>query len=286
MALRQSAVLVGVVLAVALSAAANRSFATPQPAPEGGPIEAFRAHNENSAQRVDHRLWASILEAAINPNQPKHDMRIDYGKLGPGAHQALLSYLDTLQKVPVSALNRNEQLAYWLNFYNAAGLSFVTGEFARLIQKKRFQNRSTSAKGSTGKIRLRVKSFYLGDKNPWAEKRFTVDGERLSLNDIEHRILVPLWNDPTVTIGLSCPARGCPPLPDRPYTAETVAAQLAAKRHIPSPRRPRRAIRARHFQTDRSAVNKAGRLVLCGTDLGRRAVFDLKLGFLAAHPTI
>lgn len=225
--MRRSAVLFGIAIAVALMGPMNRSFGTPQPAPQGGPIQVFQAHDATSEQRIDHRLWASILQAAIDKNQPKHDMRIDYGKLGPGADQALLSYLGTLQKVPVSALNRNEQLAYWLNFYNAANLSFVTGEFARLIQKRRFQNRSTSAKGSTGTIRLRVKSFYLGDKSPWAEKRFTVEGERLSLNDIEHRILTPLWNDPLVTYGLSCPARGCPPMPDMPYTGETVAAQLA-----------------------------------------------------------
>lgn len=203
------------------------AFATPQPAPDGGPIEAFRAHDAANTQRIDHRLWESILAAAIDPDQPKRNMALDYGTLGPGAHEALLSYVNWLEDMPVSSLNRDEQLAYWLNFYNAASLSFVTGEFARLVRKRRFQSRSTSAKGSTGAIRLRVKSFYMGKKSPWAEKRFTVEGERLSLNDIEHRILYPLWDNPQVTYGLSCPARSCPPLPATAFTGEQVAAQLA-----------------------------------------------------------
>lgn len=217
----------GMAIAATLAVWVNSAAATPQPTPEGGPLEAFQAHDPTSAQRVDHRLWASILEAAIDPGQPKREIRLDYAKLGPGVQEALLAYLGRLQAVPVALLHRDEQLAYWLNFYNAASLSFVAAEFARLARKRRFQNRSTSAKGSTGAIRLRVKTFYLGDASPWTKKRFTIAGERLSLNDVEHRILGPIWTDVPVTYGLSCPARGCPPLSAVPYTGEQAAAQLA-----------------------------------------------------------
>ncbi len=223
----RSRALYGIAIAAALTICTNWAAATPQPAPEGGPLKAFQAYDATSETRIGDGLWASILAAAIDPDQPKRHIRLNYTKLGPGAHEALLSYLGTLQKLPVSSLNRDEQLAYWLNFYNAANLSFVTSEFARLIRKRRFQNRSTSAWSSTGTIRLRVKKFYLGDKSPWADRRFTVEGEHLSLNDIEHRILYPIWKDSLVTYGLNCPARGCPPLSDIPYTGERVRAQLA-----------------------------------------------------------
>ncbi|HHZ87246.1 MAG TPA: DUF547 domain-containing protein [Candidatus Lambdaproteobacteria bacterium] len=35
---------------------------------------------------------------------------------------------------------------------------------------------------------------------PLDKEFFTIEGEELSLNDIEHRILRPIWQDPKITM--------------------------------------------------------------------------------------
>ena len=44
---------------------------------------------------------------------------------------------------------------------------------------------------------------------PWDEKLVEVNGTPVSLNDIVHRILRPIWHDPRVHYALSCAALGC-----------------------------------------------------------------------------
>ena len=53
-----------------------------------------------------------------------------------------------------------------------------------------------------------------------------VEGAPVSLNDIEHRILRPIWQDPRVLYALSCAALGCPSLQPEPFRAERLEQQL------------------------------------------------------------
>jgi len=53
---------------------------------------------------------------------------------------------------------------------------------------------------------------------PWGAKLMTVDGEPISLGDIEHRILRPIWHDPCVHYALNRATIGCPNLQRLPFT--------------------------------------------------------------------
>ena len=58
----------------------------------------------------------------------------------------------------------------------------------------------------------------------------TVEGERLSLNDIEHRILRPIGKDPRIHYAVNCASLGCPNLSPVAFTArntETLLSQYA-----------------------------------------------------------
>lgn len=147
---------------------------------------------------------------------------IDYGRLNSTGSDLLDRYVRVLQKIRVTSLNDREQLAYWLNFYNAASLRFVFQEFRRMHA---VSGEYSSRNPWSGK-KLKVEPFFLGKSNPWKEKQFNVEGTDLSLNDIEHRILYALWDNSLVMYGLGCPARGCPTLANEPFTGEAVKAQL------------------------------------------------------------
>ncbi len=53
-----------------------------------------------------------------------------------------------------------------------------------------------------------------------------VEDSALSLDDIEHRILRPIWKDPRVHYVLNCAALGCPELLEQAFTAKNSAMLL------------------------------------------------------------
>jgi hypothetical protein len=147
----------------------------------------------------------------------------DYGNLTPEGQRVLNSYLNILQDTDPTALPAAEQRAYWMNLYNAASLAFVLDEFGRLMNA----NALRSGTNRFRRARLRVKDFMTDSDSPWRQRTLTVNGTRLSLDDIEHRILYAFWPEPLTLYGLYCPARGCPVLWPEPFEGHRVEDQLA-----------------------------------------------------------
>ncbi len=69
-----------------------------------------------------------------------------------------------------------------------------------------------------------------------------MEGEALTLNDIEHRILRPVWRDPRIHYAVNCASLGCPNLQPVPFAPDTLDAQLdaAARAYVNHPRGVRR----------------------------------------------
>lgn len=212
---------VGIVLGLGFLLSLPAS-ATPQPLALGNAITHFEAYSEAGGRRPDHARWAAILSAMFREDARSGRGEIEYERLGAKGRRLLAGYVRRMQKVEVSSLNRNEQLAYWLNLHNAASTKFLYDEFVRL----RTPARQSGAQNPWRGKRLSVKKFYLGKGNSWAQKTLSVEGVKLSLNDIEYRILYPIWKMPVVMYGLSCPARGCPALRGQPFIGDAVLGQL------------------------------------------------------------
>lgn len=217
-------------VAIFLFLAAPEALATPQPAPAGGPIAQFSAHDTNSSQALTYSLWARILDTVI-AKDGKERNQIDFAGLGPKGKEALDAFVADLTNVRVAQLNRNEQLAFWLNLYNAASLRAMLDQFASIGGGLELASRNPYASDTQ---RFNVKRVYTADDNPWTVRNLTVDAVTLSLNDIEHRILYAFWKPETVMYGLWCPMRGCPALNGAPFFGAQVEQQLgaAAQRYV------------------------------------------------------
>lgn len=101
------------------------------------------------------------------------------------------------------------QRAYWLNLYNALTVKLVLDHYpVRSIRE----------------ISISPGLLSVG---PWRRKLVRIEGEELSLDDIEHRVLRPTWGDPRVHYALNCAALGCPNLQRSAYTAANTEALLA-----------------------------------------------------------
>ena len=80
--------------------------------------------------------------------------------------------------------------------------------------------------------------FHFLKNRHWKKKLLTIEGEEVSLNDIEHRILRPIWRDPRIHYAVNCASIGCPNLVSTPFTAENTEALLdqGARNYINHPR--------------------------------------------------
>jgi hypothetical protein len=146
--------------------------------------------------------------------------RIDYAAFKAKDHAALRAYLESLQRIAVTKLNRAEQFAFFVNLYNAATIDVVLSHYPV---------------ASITKIAISPGLFAIG---PWGKKVVRIEGIDLSLDDIEHKILRPLWRDPRVHYAVNCSSVGCPDLARTPYTAAKLETMLdaAARGYVNHPR--------------------------------------------------
>jgi hypothetical protein len=152
-----------------------------------------------STAQIDHTAWSAFLQKYLVPGEVN---RVRYAKVTTADRRALETYIAGLALLPITKYNRAEQLAYWINLYNAMTVDLVLEYYP--IKSIR-------------DIDISPGWFAFG---PWDKDLLTIEGQRLSLNDIEHRILRPIWNDPRLHYALNCASLGCPNLAPVPFTAE------------------------------------------------------------------
>jgi hypothetical protein len=180
----------------------------------------WEKHDVASAQRIDHGAFNAFLKKYLIAPHPSGVNRVRYATVSPEDRKALRGYLDKLQSVSISSHNRAEQRAYWINLYNALTIDVVLSHYP------------------VESIRDIGISPGLFSRGPWDAKLLAIEGEKLSLNDIEHRILRPIWRDPRLHYAVNCASLGCPNLQPEAYTAGNAEALLekGAREYINHPR--------------------------------------------------
>ena len=154
---------------------------------------------------IDHQLWQSLLSRFVRESADGIN-RVAYREFDESAKLELSNYLESMSRVAPTQLNQNEQLAYWINLYNAQTIQVV------LDHPKK-------------KSILSMGPFFAF--GPWDEPYLTIEGKPVTLNDIEHRILRPIWQDHRLHYVLNCASIGCPNLNRHAYQAELIDQQLA-----------------------------------------------------------
>jgi hypothetical protein len=193
---------------------------TASAAPKTHLWERWETHDPDSVLTVDHRTWDALLAKYLVVNHPAGINLFRYGAVMPLDRTALEMYLDELQAIKVSKLRRPEQKAYWINLYNALTVNTILRHYP------------------VKSIRDIDISPGLFSNGPWDAKLLHIEGEKISLNDIEHRILRPIWQDSRIHYAVNCAALGCPNLQDRAYVPEKLDQMLndSAMRFINNPR--------------------------------------------------
>jgi len=126
----------------------------------------------------------------------------------------LNQYLKTLRSSPPNekTWTKNEQMAYWINAYNAFTIKLIL---------KYYPLKSIKDIGSSIQVPF--------VNTPWDIKFITIGKERMDLNNIEHGILRKKFSDPRIHMALVCASKSCPRLLNEAYEAARLDEQLNAQ---------------------------------------------------------
>ena len=174
------------------------------PAPEAWEI--WDQADNSSEAVIDHSLWQTVLDDYVKPSADGIN-RFAYKALAAEGADTLKRYLAAMAKIDPRNYNVAEQQAYWINVYNAVTVNEVL----------KYPSKSSI-------LRMGDRFFAVG---PWDDEVFEVAGEDLTLNDIEHRILRPIFKDHRVHYAVNCASIGCPNLGTVAFSGAELESQLA-----------------------------------------------------------
>jgi len=186
-------------------------------APTSDLLIQWQESDETSTTIIDHSGWQAVLDTYLKSHDSDIN-RIDYKSLQANGADQLNDYLDSLLDIDPREYNKKEQFAYWVNLYNAATVALIIENYP--VE-------------SITKIKDGILSF-----GPWDREWLEVGDEILSLNDVEHRILRPIWRDNRIHYAVNCASLSCPNLSAVAFTSENTETQLKklAKEYVNHPR--------------------------------------------------
>lgn len=144
----------------------------------------------------DHSRYSQLLSDVVV------DGLVDY-KVLLNRRSILDQYLKEIAQLSANdfrSMNREEQMALYINAYNAYTLKAIIDKYP-------------------------VKSIRW-IPFVWDKKTAIVAGTKMSLNNIEHDTLRPKYQDPRVHFALNCASGGCPELRAEAYISDELENQL------------------------------------------------------------
>ena len=150
--------------------------------------------------RFDHTLWDRLVSTYVDSTG-----RVAYRDLKRRDGATLDSYLHSLTTARPDLWPEPEQLAFWINAYNAGIVGAILQGF--------------SAESLIG--RGRIFKFW----------KFEVAGSSRSLDEIEHEILRRRFHEPRFHFAIACAAASCPRLRREAYVGDRLETQLEDQAH-------------------------------------------------------
>ncbi|MBY0488339.1 MAG: DUF547 domain-containing protein [Gemmatimonadaceae bacterium] len=157
--------------------------------------------------QIDHALFDRLLKAHVVNGL------VDYDAFARAPEFA--RYLGQLATTELRQQSGDEQLAFWINVYNAYTIALINTHHER---------------GSIRNINKTLGVLQL--KGPWNERIVRAAGRTLTLDEVEHRILRKQFHEPRVHFAIVAAAKGSPPLRSEAYTGAKLVDQLWDQGHV------------------------------------------------------
>ena len=151
----------------------------------------------------DYSMYTELLQRHV-----AEDGTVNYEALVDD-HEELMEVTRLLSaNSPAQNWSKEEQLAFWINAYNAFTLQLIVDHYpVESITKIK-------------RIHLPLISTI------WGKKFFKIGGTKMSLGQIEHKILREQFNEPRIHFAINCASFSCPKLRNEAFEAEYLEEQL------------------------------------------------------------
>lgn len=156
-----------------------------------------------------YAAWGALLQKHVRYIANGDASRVDYAGMKRD-HDALNAVLADFEKVPraeFDAWTKPQQEAFLMNAYNAFTIEKILTRYPDIHS---------------------IRDFGTVFGNPWKDRFFTLFGEPMNLDGIEHGMLRKegVYDEPRVHVAVVCASVGCPMLRNEPFVAERLDAQL------------------------------------------------------------
>lgn len=159
---------------------------------------------KGKGQPIKHDAWTQLVKKHVN-----NKGLVDY-KAFIKDKADLQSYLDYLTaNPPGKSWTKEDQIAYWLNAYNAFTVKLIIDHYPLKSIKD-----------------LGPKKQIIFINTPWDRKFFKIGNKTMTLNRIEHRILRKIYSEPRIHFALNCASISCPKLRREAYEGNKLDEQL------------------------------------------------------------
>ncbi len=157
----------------------------------------------SSQKAVTHEIFDQLLKKYVDNNG-----KVNYEGFVKDSNE-LNRYLKVLSSSHPNDKNwsKSEQLAYWINTYNAFTIKIVADNYPIASIKD-------------------VKNGIPFVNTVWDIKFIKIENQVYDLNNIEHGIIRPKFEDPRIHFAVNCASISCPNLRNEAFNAESLDKQL------------------------------------------------------------
>jgi hypothetical protein len=145
--------------------------------------------------------WVASYNTLLGKYVTSSGVKYAEWKANAADMQAIQAVVDGIAKENVSAMGKQQQLAFYINAYNAWILHEALGKYP------------------TKSVKDALFTFFTG-------KRITVAGQQMSFNALEKETIRSKFNDPRVHFALNCASRSCPPLNRTAFSGDKLDGQF------------------------------------------------------------
>lgn len=164
-------------------------------------VRATPQAEDETAPTISHDGWDKLVRKHV-----ASDGLVDYRGFQED-DEDLQQYLDLISaNPPAKSWSEAEQLAYWINAYNAFTVKVIADNYP--LES------------------IRDLHTIPGIKTIWHKEFFKIGGQPASLNQIEHEILRKEFVEPRIHFAINCASMSCPILRNEAFTAAKLEQQL------------------------------------------------------------
>ena len=130
----------------------------------------------------------------------------DYLKKYPEILDSHLTEIETVSRQDFNSWNKNQQLAFLINAYNAFTLKLILNHYPKI----------ESILDLGGLILF----------TPWKKNFFNLFGKEANLSTIENDLIRENYDEPRIHFAINCASKSCPALQKQAYVADKLEQQL------------------------------------------------------------